>query len=75
MIKSAPPLISLIISLFAIGVIAIESIIPASIIYGILYFFFNFNYKYFIAILVTLTLIRAAISHKPKMNIFVKVEE
>ena len=74
-IKSTAPFIALILSLFALGVIAIESIIPTALVSIILYAFgVTISYKLFFSVLTLITIIRGSISKPPKFSVSIKEE-
>ena len=75
-IKSCAPLPALILSLFAIGVICLESIIPTAIVVFILYLFkATVSYKTFFIILAVLTIIRSCYCKPAKYSICIKEEK
>lgn len=75
-IKSCAPLPALILSLFAIGIICLESVIPAAIIVAILHLFrATISHKTFFIVLAVLTIIRSCYCKPAKYNIYVKEEK
>lgn len=75
-IKSCAPLPALILSLFAIGVICLESIIPTAIIMVVLYLFnIAISYKTFFVILGIITLVRSCYCKPQKYTICIKEEK
>lgn len=75
-IKSCAPLPALILSLFAIGIICFESVIPSAIVITILYLFkITISYKTFFIILGIITLVRSCYCKPTRYTICIKEEK
>lgn len=75
-IKSGAPIIVLIISLFAVGIIAIQSIVPTALVMIILYVFqVKITLKLFLIVLSIITIVRGSIAKPQRIQFIVKEEE
>lgn len=74
-VKSGAPFITLILSLFALGIIAIESLIPAGLATLILYLFeVKVSLKTYVLLLSLITILRGSFTQQAKFQITIKEE-